>query len=127
MAGTMQRLKKRQDFVNAQKGRRVHTGLFSVQAIAREIADPSRLGFTVSKRVSPSAVKRNRIRRKLKEAMRLEDDVVSATGVDIVLVAKIETLTCSFTRIRSELKRALVKASYDIGNYNNTRRLSSPR
>ena len=127
MVFLMQRLKKRQDFVNAQKGRRVHTGLFSVQSLPREASAPSRVGFTVSKRVSLSAVKRNRIRRKLKEAMRLEDNVVCATGLDIVLVAKIEALTCSFIRIRSELKRALVKASSDLAIHTNTRRPLSPQ
>jgi ribonuclease P protein component len=107
----MERLKKRRDFLRVQKGRRVHTGLFSVQVLAQETEAVSRVGFTVSKRVSLSAVKRNRIRRRLKEAMRTMDHGVSATGTDFVIVAKLESLTAPFARITSELTRALRKAT----------------
>ena len=113
----MERLKKRRDFLKVQKGRRVHTGLFSVQvlpqeeSLAQETAAASRVGFTVSKRVSLSAVKRNRIRRRLKEAMWLAQNEVSATGTDFVIVAKIEALAAPFARITSDLTRALRKAT----------------
>jgi ribonuclease P protein component len=107
----MERLKKRRDFLRVQKGRRVHTGLFSVQVMPQEAEAVSRVGFTVSKRVSLSAVKRNRIRRRLKEAMRTMDHGVSATGTDFVIVAKLESLTAPFARITSELTRALRKAT----------------
>jgi ribonuclease P protein component len=107
---SMERLKKRRDFLRVQKGRRVHTGLFSVQVLQQETETVSRVGFTVSKRVSLSAVKRNRIRRRLKEAMRTQDHGVSARGTDFVIVAKIEALTAPFTRITSELTRALRKS-----------------
>ena len=106
----MDRLKKRRDFLRVQKGRRVHTGLFSVQMLPQETETVSRVGFTVSKRVSLSAVKRNRIRRRLKEAMRTQDHGVSTTGTDFVIVAKIEALTAPFTRITSELTRAMRKS-----------------
>ncbi len=49
----MERLKKRREFLKVQQGRRAHTGLFSVQALPRDGAVDSRVGFTVSKRVSP--------------------------------------------------------------------------
>jgi ribonuclease P protein component len=106
----MLRLKKRRDFLRVQKGRRVHTGLFSVQALPQEAETVSRVGFTVSKRVSLSAVKRNRIRRRLKEAMRRVEYEVSAKGTDFVIVAKLESLTAPFARITSEMTRALRKA-----------------
>jgi ribonuclease P protein component len=106
----MERLKKRRDFLRVQKGRRVHTGLFSVQVLPQESETVSRVGFTVSKRVSLSAVKRNRIRRRLKEAMRTMDHGVSATGTDFVIVAKLESLTAPFFRITSDIKKALQKA-----------------
>jgi ribonuclease P protein component len=110
-AAIMERLKKRRDFLRVQKGRRVHTGLFSVQVLESAPDQPCRTGFTVSKRVSPSAVKRNRIRRRLKEAMRLEEHRVSPAGADFVLVGKPDALTAPFSRIRSELARALRKAA----------------
>jgi ribonuclease P protein component len=110
LAAVMERLLKRRDFLKVQKGRRVHTGLFSVQALPRDDEDPSRCGFTVSKRVDKSAVKRNRIRRRLKEALRLDQQANSSTGMDFVLVAKAESLKSGFLTIRSELSRALSKA-----------------
>jgi ribonuclease P protein component len=104
----MERLKKRREFLKVQGGRRARTGLFSVQALPRPEGGPSRVGFTVSKRVSPSAVKRNRIRRRLKEAMRR----VEAPGAtDYVVVARIEALNAAFGRLTSELHQALGKAA----------------
>jgi ribonuclease P protein component len=107
----MERLKKRRDFLRVQKGRRVHTGLFSVQFLSQDTENASRVGYTVSKRVSLSAVKRNRIRRRLKEAMRTMEHGLSATGTDFVIVAKLESLTAPFARITSDLTRALRKAT----------------
>jgi ribonuclease P protein component len=107
----MERLRKRRDFLKVQKGRRVHTGLFSIQALPQEETQATRVGFTVSKRVSPLAVKRNRIRRRLKEAMRLKDHGVPATGMDFVIVARPDALTAPFARISSELTKALRKAA----------------
>lgn len=106
----MERLKKRRDFLKVQKGRRIRTGLFSVEALPREGEAASRAGFTVSKRVSPSAVRRNRIRRRLKEAMRLAAPG-AAPGTDYVVVARIEALTAPFARLTSDLARALRQAA----------------
>lgn len=104
----MERLKKRREFLKVQQGRRAHTGLFSVQALPREAGLPARVGFTVSKRVSPLAVKRNRIRRRLKAAMRL---MAPPAATDYVVVARIEALTAPFSRLTSDLDRALRKAA----------------
>jgi ribonuclease P protein component len=106
----MERLLKRRDFLKVQKGRRVHTGLFSVQALPKTEGDVSRCGFTVSKHVDKSAVIRNRIRRRLKEAVRLDPEAKVSIGMDFVVVAKKESLTASFQMIQSELARALVRA-----------------
>jgi ribonuclease P protein component len=111
------RLKKRSEFLEVQKGRRINTGLFVVQTLVRPGAEGCRVGFTVSKRVSPSSVIRNRIRRRLKEAVRLEEDNFSvtapffATPADFVLVARFGALTAPFVTIRAELTKALLKAA----------------
>jgi ribonuclease P protein component len=105
-AAVMQRLLKRRDFLKVQKGRRVHTGLFSIQVLPRDDVLASRAGFTVSKKVDPSAVKRNRIRRRLKEALRLDPAAATFSGMDFVIVAKPDALHASFPRLRSELTRA---------------------
>jgi ribonuclease P protein component len=110
----MDRLKKRRDFLKVQKGRRVHSGLFSVQMLRQDETGASRAGFTVSKKVSPRAVKRNRIRRRLKEAMRATGALLPPTGIDVVIVARDEALTAPYDRITSELSRLLRKAANDI-------------
>jgi ribonuclease P protein component len=106
----MERLKKRRDFLKVQKGRRANTGLFSVQCLERPGGAP-RIGFTVSKKVDVRAVKRNRIRRRLKEAARQDAAAFSATPVDFVVVARPDALTAPFARLRSELAAAMVRAA----------------
>ncbi len=107
----MERLKKRRDFLNVQKGRRANTGLFSVQALLRADGETARCGFTVSKRVSLKAVVRNRIRRRLKEAIRIGDSNMAASSTDYVIVARPDCLNAPFGHIRTELARAFVKVS----------------
>jgi ribonuclease P protein component len=107
----MERLKKRRDFLSAQKGRRANTGLFSLQALPRGEGCEARCGFTVSKRVSLKAVVRNRIRRRLKEAVRTDGSKTAANAMDYVIVARLGCLAAPFALIRTELARAFVKVS----------------
>jgi ribonuclease P protein component len=103
------RLTQRREFLDVQKGRRISTGLFVVQHLPQPQALHSRIGFTVSKKVSPSSVIRNRIRRRLKEAVRLEEQRFCATPMDYVLVARFAALTAPFPALRAELTKALSK------------------
>lgn len=106
----MERLRKRRDFLKVQKGRRANSGLFSVMALARE-AGEARIGFTVSKKVDSRAVKRNRIRRRLKQAAQIEGAAFRRMHTDFVVVARPDALTADFARLRSELRRAMAKAA----------------
>lgn len=108
---TMERLRKRRDFLKVQKGRRFSTGLFSLEALTRNDDAASRVGFTVSKKVSMSAVVRNRIRRRLKEAMRLEAANAPDQNLDLVLVARPAALRVPFPEMRGTLVGALEKLS----------------
>jgi ribonuclease P protein component len=69
---------------------------------------PPRFGFTVTKR-SGGAVQRNRIRRRLKEALRLLNPLPARSGYDYVILAKPEALGMSFRSLQAELMRALGK------------------
>ncbi len=106
----MERLRTRRDFVKVQKGRRANTGLFSIMALDKA-EGPARIGFTVSKKVDARAVKRNRIRRRLREAARLEASAFEGARADFVVVARPGVLTADFGRLRSELRRAMEKAA----------------
>jgi ribonuclease P protein component len=106
----MRRLKKRRDFLRAQKGRRQNTGLFSLQAVRREPPDGEgpRIGLTVSK-ANGNAVRRNRIRRRLREALRRQaGDLPALAFEDYVIVARPATLSASFEMLAREVHAAFL-------------------
>ncbi len=67
-----------------------------------------RFGFTVTKQ-SGGAVQRNRIRRRLKEALRLLNPLPARPGHDYVILARPEALGMPFLALQGELIRALGK------------------
>jgi ribonuclease P protein component len=102
----MERLKRRADFVAAASGGRVSAAGFLLQARARDEGQPVRVGFTVSKRIG-NAAERNRIRRRLREIVRLTGPAVMKPGHDYVLIGRRDALTLPFTTMTAELARAL--------------------
>ena len=66
----MQRLRQRADFLAAASGAKAPATAFVLQARNRRDSAPARVGFTVSKKVG-GAVERNRVRRRLREVVRL--------------------------------------------------------
>ena len=103
----MERLKKRRDFLAAAKGRRAPRRAFVLETRRREDDGPPRFGFTVSKRTAKKAVERNRIRRRLKEAVRLTAPGRARSGHDYVLVGRPAALTENFAAIEAALAGAL--------------------
>ncbi|MDE2364818.1 MAG: ribonuclease P protein component [Hyphomicrobiales bacterium] len=101
------RLKNRKDFVAAARGARRHARSFVLQARPRDDDEPPRFGLTVSKKTEPSAVRRNRIRRRLKEALRLGAALSGAPGHDYVLIARREALAAPFADLKQEIAAAL--------------------
>lgn len=101
------RLLRRGDFLAAAKGRRASTGLLTLQmtrnAGAAEAAP--RLGLTVSRKAG-GAVERNRIRRRLRQAVRQIAPVAARPGHDYVIVARQELLGASFDRLLADLESA---------------------
>lgn len=65
-----------------------------------------RVGFTVSRKVG-NAVVRNRVRRRLREAARLEIPGQARADLDYVLVGRQAALGRDFTALRRELHEAL--------------------
>jgi ribonuclease P protein component len=103
------RLKHRAGFLRvAAKGRKAATHGLVLQALRRDDVDPARIGFTVTKKVG-GAVVRNRVRRRLKEAARLELAEQPPTGVDLVVIGRATTRTRAFAELRADLRRALRK------------------
>lgn len=106
----MRRLKKRAEFLAVAKGQRSARRGFVLQTLAveDEKAEP-RCGFTVTKKVG-NAVVRNRVRRRLREALRLEADRVARPGHDHVLIGRRESLELSFATLRADLVGAFAQA-----------------
>ena len=106
----MERLKRRSDFravaQAAGPGARVHASAFILQARAREKAGPPRVGFTVSKEVG-NAVERNRVRRRLRELIRLAPPAALSASHDYVLIGRRAALKVAFDAMMKELRGAL--------------------
>ncbi len=105
----MERLKRRAAFKAVAAGRRIQRSGFVLQALARQTSIPAgdhpRFGFTVTKKVG-NAVVRNRIRRRLREAVR-RAHAEAAVGTDYVLVARPAALTLQFERLVTDLSSGL--------------------
>ncbi len=102
----MERLRKRADFLEAAAGPRAAVATFVLQTRARADTGPPRVGFTVSKKVG-NAVERNRVRRRLREIVRLSDADRLRPGNDYVLVGRRAALNEPFARLIEEFSRAL--------------------
>jgi len=102
----MERLTRRADFRAAAAGLRASVGLFVVQARRRAEDGPARIGFTVSRQVG-NAVERNRVRRRLREIVRLSQGGGMHDGHDYVLIGRRAALAAPFGQMRQELDAAL--------------------
>lgn len=98
------RLKSRPEFLRVREGERRKGRYFILEVLDRkEPETPPRAGFTVTKKQG-NAVERNRMRRRMKEAVRLSAQFAMQPGHDYVIVAHREALGAPF----DELTKALV-------------------
>lgn len=68
-----------------------------------------RIGYTVSKRVDKSAVKRNRIKRRLRAVAADVLPVIAKDGYDYVLVGRPATATRPYDTLKNDIKWCLGK------------------
>jgi ribonuclease P protein component len=128
------RLRRRADFLRASRqGARFSTHLFTIQMVGTEDAGrgagressgaeksgaEARFGFTVTRKVA-GAAGRNRIRRRLKEALRVGGALGARPGKDYVFVARRGALTAPFADIISQMAEGFARLD--------ERRAGSPR
>ncbi len=100
----VRRLKSRPQFLLVREGEKRKGPLFLLEVRDRQMPDePPRVGFTVTKKHG-NAVERNRMRRRLKEAVRLSAGFAMEPGHDYVVVARRDVLGASFETLKAGLK-----------------------
>ena len=103
----METLKRRAAFKAVATGKRVTRSAFVLQALSRDKpvpgvrGDSPRFGFTVTKKIG-NAVVRNRVRRRLREAVK-QAAAHAAFATDYVVVARPAALTLQFERLVTDL------------------------
>ena len=80
--------------------------MFLLEVLARADDAAPRVGFTVTKKTG-NAVKRNRIRRRLREALRVHAAGDMAPGNDYVIVGREDVLAAPFGQLAAELSRRI--------------------
>lgn len=110
-----ERLRSRREFLQIQNQGRKFRGRSLTLMVGKVVPPPgatahvgTRMGYTVSRRVG-NAVVRNRVRRHLKEMVRLQTQGL-AQNLDHVLVAHPQAATCSTSQLRSDLNELLQRA-----------------
>lgn len=106
----MQRLLKRADFLAAAaSGTKWVRPAFVVQlGPQRDPQNEPRIGFTVTKKQG-NAVRRNRIRRRLKEAARGTLPALVKHGYDYVIIGRQAAFDMPFEQLKLELSHAVTK------------------
>lgn len=103
-------IRQRRDFLAANQGRRVPSAGFVL--LVRQRGDGSalmRAGYTVTKKVGNSVV-RNRLKRRLRELVRLTLPAHGHAGADYVLIGRDAGLSRDFALMLADLEKALAKA-----------------
>jgi ribonuclease P protein component len=104
----MEKLRRRRDFLAAATGAKAPTAGFVLQERRRDDEGPARVGFTVSKKVG-GAVERNRVRRQLREIVRLSAARSLHGGSDYVMVGRRAALDLSFSRLAEDFAGAVAR------------------
>ena len=87
-----------------QRGKRVERP--SVLILWQGARGPRKAGFTVSRQVH-GAARRNRVRRRVREAYRVSRQVLPAGGVRLVIVARPRAGTSPFSEIVEDMREGL--------------------
>lgn len=101
------RLSRSENFDKVQKeGRIFQSANFGVAHLNRGDALPSRFAFVVSTKIAREAADRNRYKRAMSEAVRLES-INLANGFDVVFLAKTSIVKVSTSEVMKEVRSSL--------------------
>ncbi len=103
------RLKNKKDFDKIfKKGKGFKQDFLFIKIFKNDL-DASRFGFIVSKKISKKAVARNKIKRKMRESVRLKIEKISP-GYDLVFLPDINIKEKKFKEIDQIINKILIKA-----------------
>lgn len=101
------RLTGSKDYDRVQKeGKVFQSDNFGVAYVDRKDSFPCRFGFVVSTKIAKAAVDRNRFKRAMSEAVRI-DSVHLKNGFDVVFLAKTGIYKVPTSEIMKEVQRSL--------------------
>ena len=105
---SIERLKKRPQFLACAKAPSCARGAILIQAMPRDDQPLVRAGFTATKRIGGS-VQRNRAKRRMREAARLLLPELGHAGYDYVFIARSGVTTRPWVRLLDDVKSALLR------------------
>ena len=113
-----QRLRRKSDFDAVfREGVGSASGTLALRVRSRDgetSMDPCRFGFAISSRLG-GAVKRNQIRRRLRESTRRMNADGDCTGLDIVVIARQGAVEADYRELDSTLKRLVRRSQRQLG------------
>lgn len=108
MLNRQYRLTRNRDFQEVYSRGRSYVGSYLVLYVKRNELNHTRFGFSVSKKIG-KAVVRNQIKRKLREACRV-NLARFAQGYDLIFVARKKIKGISYHLVEKEIEKLCLKA-----------------
>ena len=107
MLAKIHRLRRMRDFaLLSQRGRVVYARFFTLRV--RVSQEPTKIGFVITTKMFKRANKRNRIKRRLREVLRLHQSSWPQ-NMDLLFIAKPEALTAPFEDLTKGVLHAFTK------------------
>lgn len=105
----------RKSFVDIQSKGKKWVSRSLVLRVKENNSEGVRVGYTISKRVDKSAVRRNRVKRRLRAVAAGVLSKYAKDNVDYVILARKETISSPYNSIINDLKWCLKRMGYYIG------------
>ncbi len=118
MLPKINRIKKKKDFEMIFKNSKSFKNNLFILKVIKNNLKLNRFGFVVSQKVSKKAIVRNKVKRRLSEAIRDKMKNMEI-GTDSVLIALSGIEKKEFSEIKKAINDALIRAKLIIGENNN--------